>query len=189
MKGPRVSGPGLEYWGGNPNALYRPSLYTSHSSPFLPCETMFPPNFVFAEHVAASQALDTRVSNESRQHGGLEVHAITIRSCALKHVLSDAFDNSLGDTWMHQKLPIFIGRMKQPEGMGRVVRSWGNTWTHKELPIFIGWVKLRENVDRVVGHDSTSFARLDGSNLITKQTIDISRGIFPYKYRCILFFY
>ena len=66
MKGPRVSGPWLEYWGGNANALYRPSLYMHYSSPFLPCGTMFPRKLVFAEHKAASQALDTRASNESR---------------------------------------------------------------------------------------------------------------------------
>ena len=42
MKGPRVSGPWLEYWGGNTIVLNRPTLYTD-GFPFLsPCGTMFP---------------------------------------------------------------------------------------------------------------------------------------------------
>ena len=137
MKGPRVSGLWLDSWGGNAKALFRPSLYTRHFPPFLPCGTMFPQKFVFAGHVAASQKLDTRASNKSRRYSGLEVHAITIRARALKHVLSDAFDNSSGDTWTHEEALIFIGRVKQAEGVGRVLRSWGDTWTHHERPIYI----------------------------------------------------
>ena len=119
---------------------------------------MFPRKFVFVGHVAASQALDTRASNEARQYGGLKAHVITIRARPLNHVLGDAFENSPGETWTHQEFLIFIRRAKQAEGVGRVVRSWGNMWTHQELPIFIGRVELRENVDCVMGHDSTGFA-------------------------------
>ena len=42
MKGPGVSGPWLDSWGGNANALRRPSLYMRGSPIFLPCGTMFP---------------------------------------------------------------------------------------------------------------------------------------------------
>ena len=59
-----------------------------YSSLFLPCGTMFPRKFFFAGHVATSQALDTRASNESGRYGWLDVHAITIRARALNHVLT-----------------------------------------------------------------------------------------------------
>ena len=42
LEGPRVSGPWLEYWGGNAIALNRPTLYTDGALFFLPCVTMFP---------------------------------------------------------------------------------------------------------------------------------------------------
>ena len=42
MKGPLVSGPWLEVWGGNANALPRPSFYTSDFWLFSSCGTMFP---------------------------------------------------------------------------------------------------------------------------------------------------
>ena len=41
VKGPLVSGPWLEYWGGNAIALNRPPIYAQVSLPFLPCGTMF----------------------------------------------------------------------------------------------------------------------------------------------------
>ena len=37
MKGPRVSGPWLDSWGGNANALRCPSLYRRDFPFFLPC--------------------------------------------------------------------------------------------------------------------------------------------------------
>ena len=102
------------------------------------------------------------------------------QSSALKHVLCDAFDNSPGDTWTHEEAPIFIGREKQAEGMGRIVRSWEDMWTHQERPILIGQEKLRENMDRIVGHASIAFAQSDGSNLIAKRMVHISRNISLY---------
>ena len=42
VKGPWVSGPWLDNWGGNANALRRPTLYTHHFSQFFPYGTMFP---------------------------------------------------------------------------------------------------------------------------------------------------
>ena len=53
MKGPRVSGPWLEFWGGNANALPRPSFYTHNFSVFIPCRTVFPRNHSFAGDVDA----------------------------------------------------------------------------------------------------------------------------------------
>ena len=109
------------------------------------------------------------------QSRGHRVHRIT-----LNHDLSDASEDSLGDTWTHRasdlhRTDVISGKR------GLVVRSWGDTWTHQKLPIFIGREKLRGNMDHVVGHDSIDFARSDGSNLIVKQTVYISRGIFPLK--------
>ena len=42
VKGPRVSGPWLEYWGGNAIALNHPTLYTDGFAFLSPCGTMFP---------------------------------------------------------------------------------------------------------------------------------------------------
>ena len=42
MKAPRVSGPWLEYWGGNANALPHSTFYTRRFLSFPPCGTMFP---------------------------------------------------------------------------------------------------------------------------------------------------
>ena len=44
VKGPRVSGPWLVYWGGNARALVRLTLYTHQLPKFLPSGTMFPRN-------------------------------------------------------------------------------------------------------------------------------------------------
>ena len=84
MKGPWVSGPWLNSWGGNAKALFRPRLYTRVFRTFSPCGTMFRLNFFVAGHVAASRALDVSASNEVCQCGGLEVHLILIRSTCTK---------------------------------------------------------------------------------------------------------
>ena len=42
VKSPWVSGPWLDNWGGNANALRRPRLYTHLLLSFSPCGTMFP---------------------------------------------------------------------------------------------------------------------------------------------------
>ena len=46
VKGPRVSGPWLEYWGGNAIALNRPSFYTRDVHPFSSCGSKFPGDFL-----------------------------------------------------------------------------------------------------------------------------------------------
>ena len=63
VKGPRVSGLWLVYWGGNARALFRPTLYTRQLPKFLPCGAMFPRNSLYARHVAEGDALDTIASN------------------------------------------------------------------------------------------------------------------------------
>ena len=45
-RGPRVSGPSLEYWGGNAIALNRPSFYTQDFHSFPPYGTKFPRDFL-----------------------------------------------------------------------------------------------------------------------------------------------
>ena len=48
VKGPWVSGPWLEVWGGNANAFSRPTFYTYLLLNFLPCGTMSPWKITFA---------------------------------------------------------------------------------------------------------------------------------------------
>ena len=63
MKGPRVSGPWLEYWGGNAIALNCPPIYSWVSLLFPSCGTKFPRSLTYAGDVATSQ-----VSNPSAKH-------------------------------------------------------------------------------------------------------------------------
>ena len=56
MKGPRVSGPRLDSWGGNGKALHTPRFYTHLFRQFPPCGTMLPWNSYFAGHVAEQGA-------------------------------------------------------------------------------------------------------------------------------------
>ena len=75
VKGPWVSGPWLEFWGGNAIALNRPTLYTHGFPFFLPCGTMFP-------HVFNMQAM--------WQHGGRRmrsrcVHRVDAESTGSVH--------------------------------------------------------------------------------------------------------
>ena len=62
VKGPRVSGPWLVYWGGNARALLHSLFYTRMFSLFPPCGTMFPRNFFFAGHVAERGASDRKLN-------------------------------------------------------------------------------------------------------------------------------
>ena len=72
MKGPQVSGPWLDNWGGNANALRRPTLYTRVFPLFSPCGTMFPLNFSFASDVAVLWMLDAIALNKGRRSRGLK---------------------------------------------------------------------------------------------------------------------
>ena len=81
MKGPRVSGPWLDSWGGNAIVLNRPSLYTHPFRRFFLCGTMFLRNSFFARHVAEPGALDTIAKRPLR---GCEVHRIIDQARSLK---------------------------------------------------------------------------------------------------------
>ena len=63
VKGPRVSGPWLDSWGGNANVLERLTFYTHRFQLFSSCGTMFPLNLFFAGHVVASRAFDAITLN------------------------------------------------------------------------------------------------------------------------------
>ena len=63
-------------------------------------------------------ALDASASNKVRRCSGLGVHTITIRARDVNRDLSDAFDNSPGNTWTHREVPIFIGTGKISEKCG-----------------------------------------------------------------------
>ena len=58
MKGPLDSGPWLEYWGGNANALPCSTLHSRFSPLILPCGTIFPRKSYLAGVVDALCALD-----------------------------------------------------------------------------------------------------------------------------------
>ena len=62
VKGPRVSGPWLEYWGGNVIELNHPGIYTHQSLLFLPCGTMFPRIFFCRQHGITSVGSDREAS-------------------------------------------------------------------------------------------------------------------------------
>ena len=68
MKGPRVSGPWLQYRGGNAKALPRSAFYTRFSPLFLPCGTVFPRKSLLAGDVAAPWASDRIARRPSRGH-------------------------------------------------------------------------------------------------------------------------
>ena len=60
MKGPLDSGPWLEYWGGNANALPRSTLYSRFSPLILSCGTMFPQKSSVASDVDVVCELDIK---------------------------------------------------------------------------------------------------------------------------------
>ena len=120
VKGPRVSGPWLEYWGGNAKALARSTFYTWLSPLFLPRGTMFP---------RVSSVQDTwrhrggqrwssgvdRVDPSPRDHW--------LRTCA-KSGISDEIDGRhVASRWginLHQTIAIHRD----------FSTSEGDTWTH-----------------------------------------------------------
>ena len=69
---------------------------------------MFPFNLLNTRHVAAWNVLDVSASTKARRCGGLWVHEITIRARAVNRDLSDAFDDSPGDTWTQHDHPMKI---------------------------------------------------------------------------------
>ena len=73
MKGPRVSGPWLEVWGGNANALPHANSYTHIFFSFIPCGTMSPRKLTFA----GSQDVD-RVDLSPHDHQSR--HVLKIKS-------------------------------------------------------------------------------------------------------------
>ena len=83
MKGPRVSGPWLEYWGGNTNELFRPRLYTHLFPPFSPCGTMFP-------LILNVQVMWQCVARQMQSRGVNRVDAESTRS-SIKHVRLKGF--------------------------------------------------------------------------------------------------
>ena len=86
LEGPRVSGPCLEYWGGNANALRPSTFYTRRFHLFLPCGTMFLWNLNVAGDVTARWASDAIVIRPSCGHG---VHRIVDQDTCVKGGLSE----------------------------------------------------------------------------------------------------
>ena len=82
VKGPRVSGPWLEYWGGNAIALNRP-LFNRKILHFFFCVGLCSRGFSFADDMPAPQALDLLARRRLR---GLESTRSSIRVCALNPV-------------------------------------------------------------------------------------------------------
>ena len=84
VKGPRVSGPWLEYWGGNAFALCRPTLYMRVFPLFLLCGTMFPRKLSFAGDVATPWASDTIAKHPSCELGSTRSSIKHVRLKRLK---------------------------------------------------------------------------------------------------------
>ena len=125
MKGPQVSGPWLEYWGGNAIALNRPTLYTHGFPFFLTYGTMFPHVFYVQDtwrhrgrwiHGHQSRRVDTMDLESTRS-------SITTR--ALKMLLSEVIEGSPCTTWCHQ-----IDAMHRNFGASLV-----DAWKHHDAPI------------------------------------------------------
>ena len=72
VMGPRVSGPRLDSWGGNANALFCPIFYTYQIPSFPPCGTMFHVNLFFPGHVVEQGALDDIVWIKAHRSRGTE---------------------------------------------------------------------------------------------------------------------
>ena len=73
MEGPRVSGPWLDFRGGNALGVYRPLIYRGENRFSLPCGTMFPHGSYLSGDVAAWQASDRIRAAEIKtrgRHGG-----------------------------------------------------------------------------------------------------------------------
>ena len=91
------------------------TFYTRHFRLFSSCGTMFPFNLLNIGHVAAWNALDASASTKARRCDGLWVHERSIRTRAVNWDLSDAFDDSPGDTWTHHDHPMKIQRMQRSD--------------------------------------------------------------------------
>ena len=78
VKGPRVSGPWFEYWGGNAKVLPHSTFYVRFSPLLLPCGTMFPRKSLLAGDMAAPWASDRIVRRPSRGLGSTRL--------SIKHV-------------------------------------------------------------------------------------------------------
>ena len=81
MEGPRVSGPWLDFWGGNAICVNRPLIYRSETFLFSPCGTMFPHGLTSAGRVAAQRASD---SIKTVEIAWTQVHAIINHTRAKK---------------------------------------------------------------------------------------------------------
>ena len=89
MEGPRVSGPWLDFWGGNAICVSRPLIYRSEECFFLPCGTMSHTGLSFAGHVDAQGMLDRikrRRIGPRRSQGGDQSEERLIRQISLFRV-------------------------------------------------------------------------------------------------------
>ena len=88
VKGPRVSGPWLEYWGGNANALLHSTFYTRLFLYFPPCETM---SRLIFQMQAMWRHSRRRMRSQSIDHMDPSPRDLHQDTC-VKKVLSDAID-------------------------------------------------------------------------------------------------
>ena len=89
LVGPRVSGPWLDFWGGNAICVSRPLIYRSEEYFFLPCGTMSHTGLSFAGHVDAQGMLDRikrRRIGPRRSQGGDQSEERLIRQISLFRV-------------------------------------------------------------------------------------------------------
>ena len=89
-----------------------------------------PVNFSFAGHLAKQYALDQKLTKDCMLIQWISVHRIIDQTRALNRDLSDAFNDSLGDMWMHQDATIKIVQENNREIVGSwpttIVQSWSS---------------------------------------------------------------
>ena len=111
LKGPRVSGPWLGVWGGNANALYRPTYYTHTFLFFSSVCDYVPASFIFCRQCGSTMDVRCdcykRRSVDSVDPSPRDHYQCT---CVNRHL--SEHDRRPADTWINQESPIFIGRAK-----------------------------------------------------------------------------
>ena len=148
MEGPRVSGPWFVDWGGNPNALPRPTFWSHFSSFFLPCGTMFPHGsnvqvtWRLHGRWIISRGVD-RVDPNPRDRN----HS-TCMICTLSDHDRSAHWSPRGTTRSARSLSSQIVRSpsdghKDPRSSSHL----GDTWNALERSISIGWATLVDDVE------------------------------------------
>ena len=106
-------------------------FYTRLFLPFSPCGTMFPQNSLSLQDTWQKETRQMRsrrrrcvdrvdLSPPDHYHDTCTKKGIS----EIRRPQLNPIETHRGDTWTHRDGPIFIGRAKHVEGVGRDLRSW-----------------------------------------------------------------